>query len=163
MATQLDRVSPITLYNMKRQYGAAIVIHKLISSTTDVRTGVKNITETLYPVARAVIFPEGYSRKKLPRFTMENRKWQAGGSSDIGQREILIDRKDTIGLTDLSTDDWIVYKGKKYQIVKTDAPEFDTCFYITVRDIGEPPEVLLNIQVESHLQIDDAAAVDEVE
>ena len=160
MATQLDRTSPITLYTMKRQYGAAIVIHKLLTSVTDVRTGVKNITETLYPVARAVIFPEGYSRKRLPRFTMENRKWIAGGSSDIGQREILVDRKDTVGLTDLSTDDWIVYKGKKYQVVKADAPEFDTCFYVTIQDIGELPEEVLNIQVESHLQIDDATAVE---
>jgi hypothetical protein len=145
---------------MKRQYGASIVIHKLNSSTTDVKTGVKNISTTLYPVARAVIFPEGYSRRRLPRFTMENRKWIAGGSSDVAQREILVDRKDTVGLTDLSTDDWVVYGNKKYQVVKAESPEFDTCFYLTIRDIGEPPEVLLNIQVESHLQIDDATAVE---
>jgi hypothetical protein len=161
MATQLDRVSPIALYQMKRQYGAALTIHKLLSAETDVITGVKTIDETVYQIPRAVIYPRGYSRRRLPRFALVNRKWIAGGDSDRDQREFLIDRKDTPGLVELTTSDWLVYRKHKYQVVKADVPEFESCFYVTGRDIGEPPTgASYTMSVGQHLDIDDKIEVE---
>lgn len=153
MATQLHRMLPLNLYMLKRQHGGPVDIYKLTTSTTDVKTGVKTQTKTVYHVDRAVILPAGYLRTRSPSI-ISNSQFVAGGSRDTSLRDFIVDRKDVPLLLTLTVDDWIVYNNKKYQITKSDGPEYDSCYYITAKElVGEVPEQVFNIQVEGHMEV----------
>jgi hypothetical protein len=124
---------------LKREYGGPIDIYKLVDSQTDVRTGQKTVTTSVYHIRRAVILPAGWSRAKRPPISSANKDYVAGGAHDTNTRDFIVDRKDAPGLT-LTPDDWIVCKGRKYQVSKVEAFEFDSGWIITAKEsVGEVP------------------------
>ncbi len=134
------------LYLLKREYPGSIDIYKLGTATTDTRTGVKTVTKTVYHVPRAIVFPV-QSNRRTPwgvGSAQAARGAMAGGTYDRNERQFGIDRRDVSGLTAISTDDWIVYDGVKYQIATVEHFEFDAGWLVTARAlVGEVPEQIL--------------------
>jgi hypothetical protein len=144
-------MAPITLYLLKREFGGAIDIYKLLTSETSARTGQKAVTTNVYHVARAVILPSGYSRVRAPG-SKDTR-----GSRDVSLRDFIVDRKDVRGLTTLTADDWIVYRGSKYQVKEVESAEFDSGWVITAKELkGEIPEQTINVQTDDRVWMSDA-------
>lgn len=139
MSTQLHQMSKRTLYMLKRQYGGPIDIYKLVDSQTDVRTGQKTVTTSAYRIRRVIIMPAGWSRVRMPSISSANKDFVAGGAHDANTRDFIVDRRDAPDLT-LTSDDWIVYQGRKYQVSKVEAFEFDSGWIITAKEsVGEVP------------------------
>ena len=139
MSTQLHQMSRRALYMLKRQYGGPIDICKLVCSQTDVRTGQKTASTDVYHIRRAIIMPAGWSRMKRPPISSANKDYVAGGAHDTNTRDFIVDRRDAPDLT-LTSDDWIVCQGRKYQVSKVEAFEFDSGWIITAKEsVGEVP------------------------
>lgn len=144
MTNALTAMMRRTLYTLKRSYGYRVEIHKLLSSTTDVRTGRKEITTNRIVVPRAVVLPEVLDRttKQSISLISSNKEFVSGGTSDIGTRNFIVDRRD-VTLPGLTADDWLVYLHQKYQIQKVQSFEQEAGWIITAKRIaGEVPETI---------------------
>jgi hypothetical protein len=149
------------LYTLKREYGATIDIYKLVSSDTDVRTGQKTIVKTVVHVPRAIVMPEKTDRTSKHSISLisSNKEFVTGGTTDIGTRDFIIDRRDTPTIPDLTDDDWVVYNGRKFQIATVQAFEVDAGWIIGTRElVGEVPEQIINVQVVTYLNIESTAS-----
>jgi len=141
MTNSLTGMMRRILYQLKREYGYRIEIHKLLSSETDVRTGRKTISTTRLIVNRAVVLPEMLNRttKQSISLISSNKEFVSGGTSDIGTRNFIIDRRDVV-LPELTADDWIVYLHQKYQIKQVQSFEQEAGWIVTAKRIsGEEP------------------------
>lgn len=142
MTNSLTTMMRRALYMLKREYGYRIEIYKLLDSSTDVRTGRKTLTTTRIVVPRAVALPEILDRvnKRNISVISSNKEFVTGGTSDIGTRTFLVDRRD-VSLPELTADDWIVYLHQKYQIKTVESFEQNAGWIITAKRIsGEVPE-----------------------
>lgn len=131
------------LYQLKRDYGARIDIYKLGTTTTAVRTGVKTVGVTMFPVERAIVLPNSTNRTAVQSISLisSNKEFVTGGTYDVGQRKFIVDRLDCPSLPELTADDWLVYNEEKYQIKDVDDYEVDTGWILTARKlVGETPE-----------------------
>jgi hypothetical protein len=119
-----DSMMRRALYMLKREYGYSIVIHKVTGSETDVRTGEKVVYSTATTVDRAVVLPETLDRttKQSISLISSNKQFVSGGTSDIGTRQFIVDRRD-VELPTLTADDWLVYLDSKYQIHQVETIE----------------------------------------
>jgi len=143
-----------SLYVLKRAYGARIDIYKLVESTTDARTGVKIVNKTVLTVRKAIVMPVRTTRdvKQSISLISSDKEFVTGGSTDIGTRDFIIDRRDTPSLPSLTDDDWIVYDGAKYQIAVVQLFEPDAGWVITTRElVGEVPEQIFNARLAQSL------------
>lgn len=148
------------LYTLKRQYGARIDIYKLNSSATDVRTGEKTISKTMFPVERAIVLPVTIDRSVQQGISSisANKEFVMGGSYDVGTRSVIIDRRDCPTLPALTADDWLVYDGDKYQIKNVQEFEIDCGWILTVRKLlGEVPEQFFLTKAEQTLTLGSTA------
>ena len=144
MTNSLTAMMRRSLYKLKCEYGFRIEIHKLVSSNTDVRTGRKTITTNRIVVPRAVVLPETLDRtiKRNISLISSNKEFVSGGTSDIGTRDFIVDRRD-VSLPELTADDWIVYLHQKYQIMKVESFEQEAGWIITAKRIsGETPSTI---------------------
>src|SRR5690606_34521436 len=99
-----------TLYLLKRKFGVAIDIYILGSRTTDIQTGVTEVQKSRVRILKAIVLPEKLHRDR-PRGIEEAFKFRTGGEHDAGTRQFLVDRRDATNLSELTTDDWVVYQG----------------------------------------------------
>lgn len=153
----LNRQIQLALYSLKRQYGGTIDLYSLVSSDTDVRTGVKTVSATLTRIWRAVVLPVRVSREVVQSISQisANKEFVMGGGYDRGVREFIIDRRDTPDLTVLNLDDWIVYNNRKYQIKVVEEFEFDAGWIVRAHElIGERPEQIIVLNAENHASIE---------
>ncbi len=149
------------LYQLKKDYGAPIDIYRLVSSSTNARTGEKIITKTVTHVRRAVVVPARIDRIAQQSISLisANKQFVSGGSYDASQRDFIIDRRDVRALPELTADDWIVYNNRKYQIKTIEAFEVEAGWVITARElVGEVPEQIIEAHVKTNLEFDDNSA-----
>lgn len=144
------------LYTLKREYGAQVDLYKLNNSDTDVRTGEKVINCTRVRIQRAIVLPKRTERTSKQSISLisSNKEFVTGGTSDVGTRDIIIDRRDTPTVSSLSADDWVVYNNRKYQIAVIQDFEIDAGWIITVRElVGEVPDQAFNVPVVDTLNL----------
>ncbi len=148
------------LYQMKKDYGAPIDVYKLVSSETDARTGEKIVTKSVTHVRRAVVTPSRTERVAQQTISVisANKAFVSGGHYDADQREFIIDRRDVPALPELTSDDWIVYNRRKYQIKNIESFEVDAGWVVAARElVGETPEQIFDLRAESHLDMQSGA------
>ena len=143
---------------LKRDYGCPIDIYKLVGAQTDVRTGVRTVSVSVYHVQRAIVLPTTTRRKgllrKMAAGTEAIRDFQASGSYDVGDASLIVDRADVPASLKLSADDWIVYEGRKYPVQTVE--EFVMGgWIITVGElVGEVPTQVFDIKAESTITLE---------
>jgi hypothetical protein len=113
----LMRQIQLALYSLKRQYGGAIVLYHLLSSTVDPKTGQATVKTLATRIPRAVILPVKITRDVERNISVisANKQMVMGGSFDTSKRAFIIERRDAPTLA-LVKDDWIAYDGQKYAI-----------------------------------------------
>ncbi len=154
MTNSLTLMMRRVLYQLKRDYGFQIEIFKLVNSDTDVRTGVKTTQTTRFVIPRAVVLPEMLNRTTHQSISMisSNKEFVSGGTSDIGTRNFIVDRRD-LNLPELNADDWLVYNHQKFQIKTVQSFEENAGWIITAKRIsGEVPETL-SAEAEDSLEL----------
>lgn len=158
--SSLNMQSRRALYSLKREYGAQVDIYKCESTSTDVRTGQKTITKTLYSIPRAIVMPMKVDRvvKQSISLISSNKEFVSGGTHDKGTRDFVIDRRDCPTLPELTQDDWLVYDGDKYQIKTVEDFEVHAGWVITATKlVGEKPEQYLPTRADHFLSLQSVA------
>jgi len=132
------------IYKLKRLYGASIRLYKAGDKTTDIRTGeiVWNGREVC-TVNRAIVLPVKLTRTQTQTISMisADKQFVYGGTYDIGVRKFFIDPRDLEDGYVIAMDDWLVYRGKKYEIKTVMNNEFDSLWEVTaVEMMGVVPD-----------------------
>jgi len=143
--SQLHLLQRANLYRLKRDYGGPIDIYQLVRSETDSRTGVTTLATKVTHVRRAAIMPATQSRKSIARGQIKST-----GTYDIGICDFIIDRKDTPNLSTLTSDDWIVADGHKYQVGTVETFQVNDGWIVTGLElVGEVPQQSLDMKSEN--------------
>lgn len=153
----LTRMIHSTIYELKKRYGAPITVYRLASSSTDYETGVKSATKLSFDIQRAVILPSSEVRRFLTSisFISQSKSFVSPGSPgwDESQRAFIIDGRD---LRDFSfePEDWIVYEGKRHEVVIIESLEFNTGWLIIAKQAkGSIAERIINLNLVDTLEV----------
>ena len=148
------------LYMLKRAYGARIDIYVQGDVTTDTTTGDRTVEKTVYPIDNAIVLPSKLSRsdKRGISLISANKSIVQGGFYDATTRRFIIDRSDVPDLAMLTENDWIVFKGRKYQFESIQEFEDDVGWVITGKAvIGEVPEQIFLVSADNLMNLNDSA------
>jgi hypothetical protein len=157
----LKRTIKRTLYMMLREYGGTIDIYTLTSSTTNQETGVTAIVKDVVHVDRAVVLPAKILkevRKSISQISA-NKMFVVGGTYDAGHRIFIVDRDDAPDL-EITSNSYLVYRNRKYEIASFQEYEFDAGWIIVGRElIGEIPEQIHLLSADNLLTLEGATNV----
>lgn len=146
------------LYTLKREYGACVSIYKLVTSNTDPRTGIKTISTNVTTINKVPVLPSKIKRVAQAGISLisSNKEFVMGGTYDQGARDFIIDRRDCPNLTEPTSDDWIVFNGRKYQVETVEAFEYDCGWVITGRElVGEIPTQTVSVSIVDYVELND--------
>ena len=152
----LNRMIRQTLYSLKRQYGGTVSVYRLNDAETDVRTGRKTIDKDVFVVRRAVVLPVKVSREVIQTISQisANKAFVYGGSFDSGLRKFIIDARDLPEGFELTTDDWLVYSGRRYEIKAIWEFEFGAAWIVVGKELmGRVPEQVHLVTADSLLSL----------
>ena len=145
-----NRQIQLMMYAFKRQYsgeGGEISIYQLDKSEVDLCTGIPEREVTVFNIKRGVVLPARASTKFLQNSSKisADRFSAFGGTYDIRSRVFLIDRTDAPDLK-LADDDWLIYRGMKYEVKFFDEFEFDSVYVIVADSVcGDLPKQVFEV------------------
>jgi hypothetical protein len=145
------------LYALTREYGdGPLSLYTAQGATVNLETGAKQISKTVTVLKRVIVLPSTVKRDLVQTISMisANKQFVYGGTHDARERNFIIDRQQAPDLT-IKDDDWLVFKGHKYEISKFQEFEYDSGWIITARElIGEVPEQIFLLQADHLLELD---------
>lgn len=148
----------VALYQLKKQYGGKpLDIHQFVSHTVSLLTGQPTVTSTVTHVQDAVVLPAKVDRHVINTISKisADKSTVQGGTFDRSRRTILIDQRDVPNLQ-LSHDDWIVFRGRRYDVVAFDAFEDEALWVVSVTEIvGVKPPRIIRESLTDGLRFDD--------
>jgi len=118
---------------LQTEYGSDedVSIYKRTSSGVDLKTGIPNQTLDVTTFCDVIVLPANVFAKfvqNVPK-TAPDRPFIYGGTWPTSSRAFLIDPDDGADLN-LTEEDWIVYRGRKYEILKFTEFEVDEAWII---------------------------------
>lgn len=156
----LNQRSRQVLYALTREYGdGPLSIHTFGGSTVDLKTGVKSIQHSTTTLKRVIALPTMVKRDLVQTISMisANKQFVYGGTHDARERNFIIDRRQIPNL-ELKKDDWLVFKGRRYEIVRWQEFEYESGWIVIAKElIGAPTDQVHTAEAEDDLQIDDEA------
>lgn len=167
----MDHLIKRALYDLKNRYGNEIQIYRLSSASTDYETGVKSATKTVIDVRKAVVMPTAEMRRFFASiaFITASKQFLAPGNQgyDQSSRGFIIEHRDLAeaGHEDFEfqPEDWIVYRGKRYDVEMIERLEFDSGWLVIGKELkGTVPERIINLNVSNALDLQEENA-DELE
>ena len=153
----LKRSIQRTLYSLKREYGASLGVYRLLSSSVDAETGIPTVTKEVYNLRRAIVLPESLSLLEIRGISLisANKEMVQGGQWESGLRTILIDQTDLP--IELTTDDWCVFNGDKYEFESVQ-DYAQTAWIIRAKlASGDPPQEIHNLWAENFVKVTSGA------
>jgi hypothetical protein len=140
----LNTLQRRALYMLERQYGGRVDYYRLLDSTTDVKTGRKVITKRVITIPRGVILPTQISREAVRSISQisANKKFVTGGEFDSGLKTFIV--RASYLPEGVQQDDWIVYKNRRFDIIRYAEYEFDGSFVLDCKEVKgvRPPQIL---------------------
>lgn len=127
------------LYRLKRDYGSQADIYHQISETIDYNTGKKIVTKDKIIVKRVILLPNNVSIDATygTTYTNSNRKFTYGGFYSVGERGIIIDRKDLPKNYDLHNDfinKYVIIQSRRYEIVSIQEVDNQSAYFIKLKE-----------------------------
>lgn len=148
----------MTIYKLKRLYGAEIFLYKQGSPATNLETGVKTWPDrSVLRINRVIILPVKITRDQTQTISMisADKQFVYGGMYDNAARWFYLDVRDLPPGYVIKRDDWIVYDGKQYEIKELQKVEFDTMYEIlAVELVGVVPQQIHVLTGKSMLDMD---------
>ena len=162
MNNLLPLLQRLNIYKLKRAFGSPIDIYRLVSSQTDVLTGARVVVTEMKHVRRAIVLPCTMTRNRLMRKmaagTEASRDFTAAGAYDTDTRDIIIDIRDAPCVKMLTPDDWIVFRGRKYQVKKGMDFQDTENWIVTVSElIGEVPQQTFEVRLYDQVVLSDGS------
>lgn len=149
-----------TLYALKQQYkGGPVSVYTFSGTTTDSETGEKVVNKDVTVVRQVIILPAKVSREVVQSISQisANKAFVYGGSFDSRARTFIFDRTDIPGLV-IKDDDWLVFRGRKYEIKNIQEFEDEAAYVIVGRQIiGEVPEQIHLLSTDHLLDLSQSA------
>jgi hypothetical protein len=143
MMPRLPLLLRANLYRLKRDYGAPVDIYKCLSADTDVQTGVRTVIVEVVHVPLAICLPATQRRK-------DSVSIQKTGLYDVCVRDFIVPRESIGATTQLTEDDWVVERGRRYQVARVEDYGTLGAWLITGRElIGEVPQQVIEVRAES--------------
>lgn len=140
------------MYQFKRQYGQMPVdLYKYHGSDVDLKTGKERLSKDLHRFKRGIVIPARLSRNVVQTVSKvaAARDFIYGGTYDRRTRVFILERRDVEKGLEIGLDDWLVYRGRKYEIKHFDEFEFDTIWVIIGHAIqGEVPEQIFQERID---------------
>jgi len=158
---QIDRLGKQVMYSLKRQWGAPIDLYRSVDSDTDLDTGIKTTIKEVHPVRRAIVLPAKIVREVLQSISQisANKAMVYGGSFDTSSRVFIIDKRDVRSVPDedgIQLDDWIVYKGHRYELKQVEEFDLGGAWMITGKRVyGSVHEQIFPLVADSWLALTD--------
>ncbi|MGN6136081.1 MAG: hypothetical protein ACTHOU_16460 [Aureliella sp.] len=156
---QHNRAVRTIIYMLGRQFGGGpIDIYKYRGSTVSLETGEKEVSKTLTQIKRAIILPAKVERtfvKSISQISAD-KAFVYGGTYDRTRRMFLVNRRDAPNLS-LTVNDWLVYRGSKYEIQTFDEFEFDSLWVIIANQVlGDRPSQFVLASADDILDISES-------
>jgi hypothetical protein len=154
--SDLNPIIAQALYVLKRSYGAPVDIYVQGAVTSDTTTGNRTVDKTVYPIDLAIVLPSKLSRtdKRSISLISANKAMVQGGFYDTTTRKFIIDRSDVPDLATLTENDWLVYKGRKYQFESIQEFEDDAGWVITGKAVlGERPAQIFLVSADNLMSV----------
>jgi hypothetical protein len=146
---------------LKRQYGdGPVSFYQNLGSDVDLKTGRKTVQRSVTVVDRVISLPATLSREVVRSISLisAEKSFVQGGFYDATQRTFILDRRDAPGLV-IREDDWIVYRGKRYEIMRIKDFDLDAGYVITARHLGgEVPEQIFLLSADHLLELSSEAS-----
>jgi len=152
----LNRFIRRTLYSLKRQYGNRVDVYQLNEAETNYQTGVKTVDKTVNIVRKCIVLPVKIAREVVQTIShiSANKMFIMGGTFDAGTRMFIIDTRDMPDNYEFTNDDWIVYKGRRYDIKSFEEFEQHTAWTIIGREVkGVRPEQVFFAHITEKLEL----------
>ncbi len=163
----LNRRVSNALYMLRRQYGGRFDFYRRgTTGNTDHLTGDVTVDKTVVSIDRGIILPAKVMREATQTLSMisANKSFVVGGTYDNSTRMFIVDRKDVpdLELKDFepTSDDWIVYNGRKYEIKFFSEIEFDSAWVFTGKAVlGDIPEQIFQMSADNLVRVSQGAAI----
>ena len=157
----LPRIILNTLYMLKRQYGGTFDFYRRGSGgDVDHLTGKVVVDKSVITIKRGIILPAKVIREATQNISVisANKAFVFGGTYDSSTRMFIVDRRDVPDLDlkefDPTQDDWLVYKGRKYEIKSFQEFEFDSAWVFTAKAVlGDIPEQIFQVAADNLVRI----------
>ena len=166
LGSNLNRRIMNTLYMLKREYGGSFDLYRRQGGSTDYDTGVVTVTKSVTNIHRGIILPAKVIREAMQTISVisANKSFVYGGTYDSSTRMFIVDRRDVPNLDlqefEPTQDDWIVYKGRKYEIKDFQEFEFDSAWVFTGKAVlGDMPEQIHILAADDLLRLDQQESV----
>ena len=154
-AGNLNRRVEQTLYQLKREYGGTISIYQMGDATVATQSGVKTVPATSVDIKRAIILPAKIARETVKNISIisAGKSFIVGGNFDTRTRMFIVDRKDAPQI-DLSESDYIIYRGRRYEIKNFEDYQFDKAWVIVGKQLdGELPSQIYKLHADNHIRL----------
>jgi hypothetical protein len=108
------RRTRLALRLLQRQYGDRVDVYHLVSSESDPRTGQRQEQIEVTPRVTAIVLPNRTSLQELRGISLisANKRIVQGGQYEGSVQNFIIDSRDLPETP--TTDDWLVYQGRRY-------------------------------------------------
>jgi hypothetical protein len=138
------------LYALKRQHGYEGAIYRPVQGVTDLETGAKTLTQTVYDIDRVVVIP--YRANSLGFYgsalLKASREFSYGGFNDQDVKTVIIDGADLPDDFVIVQSDVFVYRHIRYEIKYIEMLEEDAGYNLTVSVVkGVQPNEVHNVEV----------------
>lgn len=159
----MDHLIKRTLYDLKHRYGNEIQIYRLASASTDYQTGVKSGTVSVVDIRKAVVLPTQEIRRFFASiaFITASKQFLAPGNQgyDQSRRGFIIEHQDIEEVSpgfEFQPEDWIVYRGRRYDVEIIERLEFDTGWMIIGKELkGTVPERIISLNTSDAIDFDE--------
>lgn len=133
---QLRFISQV-LYNLKRRYGQKITIVRPTAQTVDPTTGATTETSTSIIVRLAIVLPQKMKRDfdYDLSYVAANKNFTYGGFFDVGDRYIIVDRKDLVKDYQPSLDHRVIIGSDIYEVVTFEKFELDAGYIFALKTL----------------------------
>jgi hypothetical protein len=125
----------LLLYQLKRQFGAKADLYWESADTVDLATGQRNVTKLKWCIQRAICLPTVTSAQQLlPAAIIAI--WRQGGGGEVGDKQIIIDRRDLPKGFRLEIHNYsVVISRRRYEVLKVEEFEHEAAYLVTLKTL----------------------------
>jgi hypothetical protein len=143
------------LYELKRDYGVPAVLIQVLQEETDSAKGVRSVLRDVVKINKVVPFSETSIKKFWYDigYLRANSNFTYGGEVQIQTRQIVLQKKD-IGKRTITTSDFFILEGIRYQVEKVYDLDFQIGYLISLKTAeGMPAASVIFVRAHNNLQI----------
>lgn len=159
--SNLNRTIRQVLYSLSHEYGNPVTVFKMLDAETDLDTGEKTAVTDSFEVARCVVLPSTSLRKFFQSvyYLRESQQFtsQGGQGWDAMSRGFIIEQAQLRNY-EFQVEDWIVYKGRRYDVQSIHELEDETGWLIVGKAVrGVRPETDHRVYVTDNMPFEETA------